>query len=348
MTIFKPDKPFKTYDEQLSLLKERGLIITNDDYARHALQTYSYYDLINGNLDKLLVSKHPIHFQEETSIELLVRIRSIEDRIKSVFLSQILMIEKNFKTVLSYHIADQFGVNSGIDGYLTKTNYPHSSSKKGIVKKTLKQLIDVRDGNTKIIQGLPIKHYRKNHNHIPPWILIDELSFGQTYYWFNSLKFEDEILVSKKMLSLKSSKVSDADYTELFKDAMTCLRQFRNFFAHNSVLSQMQCSQQLKLQKIKKILNDDIVIQNTEIIFKNRNNLFACFLCVMLLSNDSDQLNIFLLGLEQTISSLSNEVEAEFIIYDIFKLPINSVTRAEHFVKKYNPTWPSPYQSSRR
>lgn len=36
-------KPFKSYDEQIALLRERGLIITDDVYARDVLKRMNYY-----------------------------------------------------------------------------------------------------------------------------------------------------------------------------------------------------------------------------------------------------------------------------------------------------------------
>ena len=44
----KPDKPFKTLDEQIQILKDRKLLIEDNKFAKHALLTFSYYNLING------------------------------------------------------------------------------------------------------------------------------------------------------------------------------------------------------------------------------------------------------------------------------------------------------------
>ena len=38
-------KPFKNYDEQIALLRERGLIITDEAYARDVLKRMNYYRL---------------------------------------------------------------------------------------------------------------------------------------------------------------------------------------------------------------------------------------------------------------------------------------------------------------
>ena len=38
-------KPFKSYDEQIALLRQRGLIIANEDTARVILKRMNYYRL---------------------------------------------------------------------------------------------------------------------------------------------------------------------------------------------------------------------------------------------------------------------------------------------------------------
>lgn len=41
-------KPFKTIDEQIEILKNRNLIIDNEDVAKKTLQSLSYYKIVNG------------------------------------------------------------------------------------------------------------------------------------------------------------------------------------------------------------------------------------------------------------------------------------------------------------
>ena len=44
------DKPFKTYKEQIEILKNKyKLNIKNENFALELLSTISYYDLINGS-----------------------------------------------------------------------------------------------------------------------------------------------------------------------------------------------------------------------------------------------------------------------------------------------------------
>lgn len=42
------DKPFKSFDEQINILRSRGLIINDVENAKIILSTSTYYELING------------------------------------------------------------------------------------------------------------------------------------------------------------------------------------------------------------------------------------------------------------------------------------------------------------
>ena len=41
-------KPFKTIEEQIEQLKERGLVIPDEDKAKNVLLSNNYYNIING------------------------------------------------------------------------------------------------------------------------------------------------------------------------------------------------------------------------------------------------------------------------------------------------------------
>lgn len=39
---------YKTFEQQIDILKERGLIINNIEYAKEILSIHNYYNVING------------------------------------------------------------------------------------------------------------------------------------------------------------------------------------------------------------------------------------------------------------------------------------------------------------
>lgn len=330
-----PEKPFKQYSEQIRILKSRGLEINDTEFAVHALKIYSYYDLINGNTDELLLSKKPDVFKPGTNFQILVQIRILEDRLKSVFLNQILMIEKTFKSVLSYYIAEHFGVDNDKKGYLDSTHYSMISSQKKSTGATLKKLRHICLGEVPHPerQGTPLLYYRENHNHIPPWILIDELTLGETMYWFKALKSIDKGSLAHQLLPETFILQKNVNGTNLFLESIDLIREFRNFFAHNSVLSQMKSSRQVQLNKIDDAFENEL-IHRDELEPSNYNNLFACFFCIILLSQDADQLRLFQSQI-QAVIDLAVSADAGFIVTNIFKLPIDIASRIDLLFPSY-------------
>ena len=47
------DKPFKTIDQQISILQSRNLLFHNKETAAKNLERYGYYEIINGYKDNL-------------------------------------------------------------------------------------------------------------------------------------------------------------------------------------------------------------------------------------------------------------------------------------------------------
>lgn len=69
MGILIYDKPFKTYDEQINHLKDDyGFSITDTDFAKYVLSTFSYYDIINGYQECMMINGK---FRQGLSIDYL-------------------------------------------------------------------------------------------------------------------------------------------------------------------------------------------------------------------------------------------------------------------------------------
>lgn len=50
----KTPKEFKTFEEQIEILKSRGLIISNEQKAIEILKQENYYNIVNGYKDLFL------------------------------------------------------------------------------------------------------------------------------------------------------------------------------------------------------------------------------------------------------------------------------------------------------
>ena len=120
MTIY--DKPFKTYEEQIELLRTRNLNISDPEFAMHALDTISYYDLINRYQRHFIPNGE--YFIEGTTIEQLYSLSMFDRSIQTFILKYSMFIENIFKTKLAYTLSRDFGVDMTV--YLAKSKYKES------------------------------------------------------------------------------------------------------------------------------------------------------------------------------------------------------------------------------
>lgn len=110
MGLLLYDKPFKTINEQIQLLRDKHkLIINNDAFAQSALLNTSYYDLINGYKEYTMQDDI---FKPGISIEYLYYLHLFDKNFQNAILKQSIIIENSFKTILSYVLAENFGVDT--------------------------------------------------------------------------------------------------------------------------------------------------------------------------------------------------------------------------------------------
>lgn len=67
------DKPFKTYDEQISILESRNVIIDDYDFARRVLSGLSYYTIVNGYKIHSFHLLEPINLYLEQTLMIYIR-----------------------------------------------------------------------------------------------------------------------------------------------------------------------------------------------------------------------------------------------------------------------------------
>ena len=194
MTIY--DKPFKTYEEQIELLRNRNLNISDPEFATHALDTISYYDLINRYQRHFMPNGEC--FIEGTTIEQLYSLSMFDRSIQAFILKYSMFIENIFKTF------------DAVQAECIKTK-----------------------DNDKIANN-PTLYYRENHNHIPPWILLKNLSFSNSINLFKLLKNAQRDDVVNALLPDEPNRtIPINDKTNFIICTLEAIRAFRNAAAHN-------------------------------------------------------------------------------------------------------------------
>ena len=132
-----------------------------------------------------------------------------------------------------------------------------------------------------------IKHYLKNYNSIPPYVLVKILSFGELSKLFGVLKQSDKQLISK------SFKISD----KVLNQILTNISMVRNICAHNDRLYNFRSK---FLISFKNIDRDYINIDNLT-------NIYMIMKSMELLLNDQLK-NEFEISVNDKIKDLRNKI----------------------------------------
>lgn len=237
----KYDKPFKDVDAQLELLEsERGLKLGSDrNLSRNYLLEIGYYNIINGYgeqfEEKSGVQKH---YKPGTTFVDIFKQYNLDQVLARTTIPDLLNIEQKLGTLLSYFIAENYGVNHykssdpknlwpSDKSYLDESNYNFKNNSKNIIEQLYIEIDDAKNN--------PLSYYRDKKNHIPPWILLSNIEFGKLTRLFQILKPDLKLKICIQILPKKFNQVNiDHTIVSNMFQIFELVRSFRNQFAHNS------------------------------------------------------------------------------------------------------------------
>jgi abortive infection bacteriophage resistance protein len=109
------NKPFKSINEQVDILKERGLIINDITYAHRVLSHVNYYRLSGYTL----TLRRNNEFYSNVTLEQVMQIYNFDAELRVALLYLLEYIEVSFRTHLGYFHAKKYGAL----GYLSKDSF---------------------------------------------------------------------------------------------------------------------------------------------------------------------------------------------------------------------------------
>ena len=114
-------KVFFSYQQQIEkLVKEKDLLIADEEYAKEMLKRYSYYSLISGYKD-IFKNTTTKTYKKGTRFEDIVNLYEFDASLRELFLKYLLRVEWEIKSLISYHFCEKFGENQV--AYLNINNY---------------------------------------------------------------------------------------------------------------------------------------------------------------------------------------------------------------------------------
>lgn len=251
----------KTIEEQVQILIDRGLEITDLEMAKEFLNQVNYYKF-SGYLK--LFSKNDV-FNETTTFEEISIIYNFDCELRGLINSFLNYIEILIKTQLALNLSLTFGPTC----YLDVNNFLD-------VNRFNDLQIEINDSITRKYSKEPfIKHF--NGSDIPIWVLVEILSFGNLSMMYSNLMNSCKDAVCKNYLDINRN---------YLKNYLYVLSNLRNSCAHLSRIYGKE------FELAPKISNNDkkMLTQNNINVSNSNHKLFIyVFIMIKLIKNSSQK-----------------------------------------------------------
>lgn len=264
------EKLFKSLDEQIEILKDKGLIIEDEELAKEVLLRENYF-FINGYRILLMNSYADKTFIVGSTFKELYSIFLFDRYVRNILFKNLMIIENQLKSIISYQLSKKYGYRD--KEYLNHKNFTTDRSKSRRVKDIIEKMKrQVRSNGS---HHMATQHYITHYGYIPMWVMVKVLSFGIVCELYSILKPEDQV-------SIADIFGVTTDYMESF---LPILSNYRNLCAHEDIVYDHKTE--------KGILNTTyhdklgIPIMDDEYIY-GKNDIFAVFIIFKFLLRQDD------------------------------------------------------------
>lgn len=212
-----------TLDEQIQLLRSRGMVINNEEKAKEVLSDIGYYRLgfywFPMEIDYPNKNNRNHLFKDTADFDDAVRLYYFDFKLRNILLKYLSRIEISFKTSLIYFVSNRY------DSHPTWFVNPI------IVNRSFIQNFDVEVYNSKFRKNKVIaRHHKKyiNDKYAPAWKTIEFMTLGGVISLYTSLNNND--------LKRKIATIYNINRVEVFENYINLIRDIRNVCAHSNVL----------------------------------------------------------------------------------------------------------------
>lgn len=239
---------FSNLDEQIERLKQKNLIIDDEQTAKKTLVKASYYSLINGYKAPFLAQqeeypKQKERFSDNVHFEDVHNLYKFDAKLRQIILSISLAIEEDLASIIAHIIGDTYcnGPEKRTHGkplsYLCRESLNVSKEKEGELHNLFRD-VDYALTNPNMT---PVKYHMEQYGYVPPWVLVKSLSFGNFISWYNL----SEVTIKKRIigtfLRIDPEKIDNDDkkIVQVYY-ALKIIQLFRNAAAHGGRIYNFQ------------------------------------------------------------------------------------------------------------
>lgn len=212
-----------TLDEQIDLLRSRGMIITDVEKAKEVLFDVGYFRLgfYWFPFEQSYPEKHhrTHKFVEGTNFDDAVKLYYFDFNLRNILLKPTSRIEIAFRTKVTYIVSNYYQSSST---WFADSNIVNRQQTQSFESKVYKQLKD----KTPLI----VLHHRHhiNDKFAPAWKTLEFMTLGEVVHLFKSIKNEE--------LKLKVANEFGIKKLVTFESYLDLIKNLRNTCAHGNVL----------------------------------------------------------------------------------------------------------------
>ena len=209
------EKPLD-YNEQIELLKQRGLKFVDEGRAHHTLSHISYFRL-KSYLIPLTLDKEQWVFKPNATFESAYRLYKFDCKLRKLIASELEKIEVSIRTQMAY----KFAKDTGIFWFAESANFTVPDKHSALLASINAELTRSDDDQ--------ILHFKKEFDDVmpPAWMTMEVSSFGtlsMLYHYFKPGHTRREVA--------KFYGISDS----VFESWLHSIVYVRNICAHHSRL----------------------------------------------------------------------------------------------------------------
>ena len=284
-------KEFKTIDQQVDILRKKGLIIDDEEAAKNILLKENYF-FLNGYRHLFMNSPTDRTFISGSTFSELYALFQFDRYSRNIFFKNLLIIENRLKSVISYQLSKRYGYRE--KDYRNPKNFTKDPEKKRRVKDVIEKMKRQIRINTS--RHNATMHYLKNYGYIPLWILVKVLSFGMVCELYSIMTDEDKLEVSSVF----------GITVENLESFLPILSNYRNLCAHEDIVFDHKTERVIPDTDYHKKLN--IFKMDDEYIY-GKDDLFAVIIIFKFLLEDSE-FRLMIKEFEYELEKLDGKIDS--------------------------------------
>lgn len=212
----------KSFNEQIEILKSRGLIINDEEYAKFILSNVNYYRF---TAYLLTYKKEDDSYIKGTTFETIPGIYGFDREFRNLLTGILGSIEISFRTYIAYTLAMKYGTI----GYLDRNNFMDIDFHKGFI-------LNLEKEKTNNSNKLFIKHHDDKYDgKLPIWVATEIMTFGMLSKLYSNMLPQDKTYIKNNLCKVNPALVDTwlqslthirnqcAHYGRIYNEAFDCL-----------------------------------------------------------------------------------------------------------------------------